>query len=229
MSRSGREAAVAQSAYRRGESARPLEGLPIAVKDLFDRDSVRTTYGSPIFSGHVPAEDAAAVRRAREAGAILIGKTQTHEFAWGISSVNELMGTSRNPWALDRVSGGSSGGSALALASHLAPLALGSDTGGSIRVPSNFCGTVGLKPSYGRVSAGGPGHRNEVDALLSGAAGDGLHGARVGLCSDLQLVPLAAAIERAFQAAGSAVQRLGGDGQRRTACTDRRGAGRAPR
>ena len=120
------------------------------------------------------------------------------------------MGTSRNPWALDLVSGGSSGGSAVALASHLAPLALGSDAGGSIRVPSNFCGTVSLKPTYGRVSAaGGPGHRNEVDALLSGAAGDGLHGARVGLCSDLQLVPLAAAIERAFQAAGSAVQRLG--------------------
>jgi aspartyl-tRNA(Asn)/glutamyl-tRNA(Gln) amidotransferase subunit A len=243
LDRAREEAAVAQSAYRRGESARPLEGLPIAVKDLFDTDSVRTTYGSPMFSEHVPAQDAAAVRRARQAGAILIGKTQTHEFAWGISSVNELMGTSRNPWALDRVSGGSSGGSAVALASHLAPLALGSDTGGSIRVPSNFCGTVGLKPTYGRVSAagvfplarsldhpgamartpadaallfaaiagGGPGHRNQVNALLSGAAGDGLRGARVGLCPDLQLVPLAAEIERAVQAAGSAVQRLGGE------------------
>ena len=84
---------------------------------------------------HVPVADATAVHRAREAGAILLGKTQTHEFAWGITSVNVLMGTSRNPWALDRMSGGSSGGSAVALAAQLVPIALGSDTGGSIRVP----------------------------------------------------------------------------------------------
>ena len=99
--------------------------------------------------------DAEAVRRARAAGAILVGKTQTHEFAWGITSVNVLMGSSSNPWALERMSGGSSGGSAVALAAQLVPLALGSDTGGSIRVPSGFCGIVGLKPTYGRVSAAG--------------------------------------------------------------------------
>jgi aspartyl-tRNA(Asn)/glutamyl-tRNA(Gln) amidotransferase subunit A len=108
-----------------------------------------------MFAEHVPLADAAAVRRAREAGAILLGKTQTHEFGWGITSVNFLMGTSRNPWAPERLAGGSSGGSAVALATHQVPLALGSDTGGSIRVPSSFCGVVGLKPTYGRISLAG--------------------------------------------------------------------------
>ena len=108
-----------------------------------------------MFSDHVPEADAEAVRRVRGAGAILVGKTQTHEFAWGITSVNEVMGTSRNPWAPDRISGGSSGGSAVALAAGFVPLAMGSDTGGSIRVPSSFCGTVGLKPTYGRINLAG--------------------------------------------------------------------------
>jgi aspartyl-tRNA(Asn)/glutamyl-tRNA(Gln) amidotransferase subunit A len=155
LERARAEAAAAEAAYQREEVDRPLLGVPIGVKDLFDSAGVRTTYGSPMFAEHVPDVDAAAVRRAREAGAILVGKTQTHEFAWGITSVNLLMGTSRNPWAPDRMSGGSSGGSAVALAAHLVPLALGSDTGGSIRVPSAFCGTVGLKPTYGRISAAG--------------------------------------------------------------------------
>jgi aspartyl-tRNA(Asn)/glutamyl-tRNA(Gln) amidotransferase subunit A len=108
-----------------------------------------------MFLDHVPRADAEAVRRARAAGALLVGKSQTHEFAWGITSVNELLGTARNPWLDGRISGGSSGGSAVALASRQVPLAIGSDTGGSIRVPSAFCGTVGFKPSYGRVSAAG--------------------------------------------------------------------------
>ena len=155
LERAREEAQAAEAAYRRGDTDRPLLGVPIAAKDLFDSAGVRTTYGSPMFGDHVPAADAAALRLAREAGAILVGKTQTHEFAWGISSVNLLMGTSRNPWSPDRMSGGSSGGSAVALATHLVPLALGSDTGGSIRVPSAFCGTVGLKPTYGRISAAG--------------------------------------------------------------------------
>lgn len=154
LDRAREEAAAAEAAYTRGNAA-PLAGAPLGVKDLFDTAGVRTTYGSPMFAEHVPARDAEAVRRARAAGAILIGKTQTHEFAWGITSVNELMGTSRNPWAPGRISGGSSGGSAVALAAGLVPLALGSDTGGSIRVPSSFCGTVGLKPTYGRISSVG--------------------------------------------------------------------------
>jgi aspartyl-tRNA(Asn)/glutamyl-tRNA(Gln) amidotransferase subunit A len=154
LERARGEARAAEAAWAGGDP-RPLEGIPFGAKDLFDSEGVRTAYGSPMFAAHVPARDAEAVRRARAAGAILIGKTQTHEFAWGITSVNELMGSSHNPWALGRVSGGSSGGSAVALAAEEVPLALGSDTGGSIRVPSAFCGTVGLKPTYGRISCAG--------------------------------------------------------------------------
>jgi aspartyl-tRNA(Asn)/glutamyl-tRNA(Gln) amidotransferase subunit A len=232
LDRARQEAADAEAAYARGAEAGPLAGVPIGVKDLFDTAGVRTTYGSPMFSGHVPTQDAEAVRRARAAGAILIGKTQTHEFAWGITSVNELMGTSRNPWAPDRISGGSSGGSAVALAARLVPLALGSDTGGSIRVPSSFCGTVGLKPTYGRISLAGvfplarsldhPGAmaRAPADAaLLFGAladeappeAPDGLRGVRVGLCPDLHLVPLAPEVESAYRAAADAAAAAGAE------------------
>jgi aspartyl-tRNA(Asn)/glutamyl-tRNA(Gln) amidotransferase subunit A len=142
-------------AYGRDEATAPLAGVPFAVKDLFDTEGVRTTYGSAIFADHVPARDAEAVRRMKGAGAILIGKTSTHEFAWGITSVNPHFGAVRNPWAPERFSGGSSGGSGASLAVRETPLALGSDTGGSIRVPAAFCGVVGLKPTYGRVSTAG--------------------------------------------------------------------------
>ena len=235
LERAREEAAATEAAYRSRASVRPLEGVPFGVKDLFDTAEVRTTYGSPMFSENVPARDAEAVRRARGAGAILVGKTQTHEFAWGITSVNELMGTSRNPWATDRISGGSSGGSAVALAAGFVPLALGSDTGGSIRVPSSFCGTVGLKPTYGRVPldgifplAGsldhpGPMARNPADAaLLFGVlvdeapppafgARDGLRGVRVGLCPDMHLVALAPEVEAAYRSAVDACAGAGAE------------------
>jgi aspartyl-tRNA(Asn)/glutamyl-tRNA(Gln) amidotransferase subunit A len=238
LERARAEASLAEAAYRRGEAAGALAGVPFGVKDLFDTAAVRTTYGSPMFAEHVPGEDAAAVRRAREAGAILIGKTQTHEFAWGITSVNPLMGTSHNPWDTERISGGSSGGSAVALAAHLVPLALGSDTGGSIRVPSAFCGTIGLKPTYGRISTAGifplarsldhpgPMARTAADAMLlfeaiagggrvapaampPGGAGDGLSGIRIGVCPDLHVVALAPDVQNAVDAATEAAERLG--------------------
>jgi aspartyl-tRNA(Asn)/glutamyl-tRNA(Gln) amidotransferase subunit A len=150
-----REEAIASEAAWASGTARALEGIPFGVKDLFDSEGVRTAYGSSMFDSHVPTRDAEAVRRARAAGAILVGKTQTHEFAWGITSVNERMGSAHNPWALERVSGGSSGGSAVVLAADEVPLTIGSDTGGSIRAPAAFCGVVGLKPTYGRISGSG--------------------------------------------------------------------------
>lgn len=232
LERARGEAAGAEAAYASGLEARPLEGVPIGVKDLFDTAGVRTTYGSPMFSAHVPADDAETVRRARAAGAIVMGKTQTHEFAWGVTSVNELMGTSRNPWAPDRISGGSSGGSAVALAAGLVPLALGSDTGGSIRLPSSFCGTVGLKPTYGRLSLAGvfplartldhpgPMARDPADAALlfgvladegQGLLASGLRGIRIGLCPDLHLVALAPEIETAYRRAADAAASAGAD------------------
>jgi len=108
LERARDEARAAEEAWRCGE-ARPLEGIPFGVKDLFDTEGVRTAYGSPMFADHVPVRDAEAVSRARAAGAILVGKTQTHEFAWGITSVNALLGSSHNPWDRERISGGSSG------------------------------------------------------------------------------------------------------------------------
>jgi aspartyl-tRNA(Asn)/glutamyl-tRNA(Gln) amidotransferase subunit A len=155
LDRAREEAVRWTEAYSRADVDSPLGGVPVAVKDLFDTAGLRTTYGSPLFRDHVPAKDAEAVRRIRAAGGVLVGKAQTHEFAWGITSVNRHLGTSRNPWAPDRISGGSSGGSAVALAADEVPLALGSDTGGSIRVPAALCGIVGLKPTYGRISAAG--------------------------------------------------------------------------
>jgi aspartyl-tRNA(Asn)/glutamyl-tRNA(Gln) amidotransferase subunit A len=148
------QARAAERAYARGE-ARPLEGLTLAVKDLFDTRAVRTTYGSKIYTDHVPEADAELVRRAKQAGAIVVGKTLTHEFAWGITSVNPHFPPCRNPYDPARVPGGSSGGSAVALATGAAALALGTDTGGSIRIPAAFCGVSGLKPTYGALSLEG--------------------------------------------------------------------------
>ena len=127
------------------------EGIPLAVKDLFDTAGLVTTYGSILFDEHVPAETAEAVRRLEAAGYVDVGKTNLHEFAYGTTSENPHFGTVPNPLARGRVAGGSSGGSAAALAAGLADAALGTDSGGSIRIPAACCGVVGFKPSYGLV------------------------------------------------------------------------------
>ena len=146
----------AETLYLRGEAdSQPLLGVPMAVKDNYDMGHVRTTYGSSLFADHVPRETAECVRRVAAAGAIVVGKTSLHEFAWGITGENPHFGPCHNPWDFARIAGGSSSGSAAALALMVAPLALGSDTAGSIRIPAGLCGIVGLKPSYDRVPRAG--------------------------------------------------------------------------
>jgi len=129
----------------------PLAGVPLLVKDLFDTAGVRTTYGSTIYADHVPTRTATAVRRLEEAGAIVVGKANLHEFAWGVTSQNPHYGTVQNPRFPGRTTGGSSGGNAAALAAGLCALGLGTDTGCSVRLPSACCGTVGFKPTWGAV------------------------------------------------------------------------------
>ncbi len=141
-------------AMERGDE-RPLLGIPVAVKDLIDTRGLRTSYGSSMFLNNIPTSDAAVVANLERAGAIVIGKTATHEFAWGFTNDNPHFGPTHNPWNRDRIPGGSSGGSAVSVASGMAPLAIGTDTGGSIRVPCTFCGTAGVKPTYRSVSSKG--------------------------------------------------------------------------
>ncbi len=138
-----------------GRDRGPLHGIPLGVKDLYDTAGVRSTAGSRILGERVPQEDAVAVARLRAAGAVLVGKTNLNEFACGVTTTNAHYGDTRNPWDVSRSPGGSSGGSAAALAAGLCTLALGTDTGGSIRIPAALCGVVGLKPAYGRVSCRG--------------------------------------------------------------------------
>ncbi len=149
------EAEAADIRARTGGRLGPLDGIPFAVKDLFDTAGVVTAAGTGAYRERVPTEDATAVRRLRDAGAVILGKTNTHELALGGTTNNVHYGPTRNPWRVDRVPGGSSGGSGAALAAGHALGALGTDTGGSIRIPAAFCGVTGHKPSYGLVGRGG--------------------------------------------------------------------------
>ncbi|MFZ0807844.1 MAG: amidase, partial [Candidatus Sulfotelmatobacter sp.] len=149
------EARAAEAEISRGEWRGPLHGVPIALKDLIDTAGVRTTAGSALYKDRIPTEDAEVVRRLRQAGAVIVGKNNLHEFAYGGSSLVSFFGETRNPRDPGRVAGGSSGGSAAAIAAGMAYAAIGTDTAGSVREPAALCGCVGLKPTYGRVSSRG--------------------------------------------------------------------------
>ena len=152
------DADQALAAARAADNSPPigaLHGVPVAVKDNIDTAGLRTTAGSRVFRDRVPERDAPVVESLREAGAIVLGKTNLHEFAYGGTCTNVEFGAVRNPWNLAHVPGGSSGGSAVAVAAGLAPAALGTDTAGSVRLPAAQCGIVGLKPSYARTSIDG--------------------------------------------------------------------------
>jgi aspartyl-tRNA(Asn)/glutamyl-tRNA(Gln) amidotransferase subunit A len=149
------EARAAEAEIRRGAWRGPLHGIPVCLKDLIDTAGVRTTAASALHENRVPSEDAGVVRRLRQAGAVIVGKNNLHEFAYGGSSLISAFGEVRNPWDVTRITGGSSGGSAAAVVAAMSSVSIGSDTAGSIREPGALCGCVGLKPSYGRVSMRG--------------------------------------------------------------------------
>jgi aspartyl-tRNA(Asn)/glutamyl-tRNA(Gln) amidotransferase subunit A len=149
------EAHSAEEEIERGAWRGPLHGIPIAIKDLIDTAGVRTTSASALHKDRSPTEDATVVRKLREAGAVIVGKNNLHEFAYGGSSMVSHFGEVHNPWNLERIAGGSSGGSAACVPAGMAYAAIGTDTAGSIREPAALCGCVGLKPTYGRVSCRG--------------------------------------------------------------------------
>jgi len=229
--RARREAQRAERRLSRGETG-ALLGLPIAVKDLFATRALRTTVGSRILRDWVPSSDAAAVARLRAAGAVIFGKTNLHEFAYGVSTANPWWGIAHNPDDLRRSPGGSSGGSAIAVVAGLCAGALGSDTGGSIRVPASLCGCVGLKPTFGAIpidgafplgwslDTAGPIARTVDDAgmlldvLSGGNAGRkarraSTRGLRVGVLRGPILRNVKPPVSRQVEAAAAALRRRG--------------------
>src|SRR5437667_6265755 len=229
--RARREARRAERRLSRGEAG-ALLGVPIAVKDLFATQGLRTTAGSRILRDRVPSSDAAAVAQLRAAGAIILGKTNLHEFAYGVTNANPWWGVARNPHDPRRSPGGSSGGSAIAVVAGLSAGALGSDTGGSIRIPASLCGCVGLKPTYGllpldgavplgwSLDHAGPLTRTIEDAgiLLDALSGGRAwtqaqrvttRGLRVGILHDSVVKPVQPGVFRLVQEAAAALGRNG--------------------
>jgi aspartyl-tRNA(Asn)/glutamyl-tRNA(Gln) amidotransferase subunit A len=223
----GARAAARAADERRadGRAASALDGVPIAVKDVFTTQGMPTTCGSRILAGWRPPYDATVVTRLREAGLPILGKTNMDEFAMGSSTEHSAYGPSRNPWDLERIPGGSGGGSAAAVAAYEAPLAVGTDTGGSIRQPAALTGTVGSKPTYGGVSRyglvalassldqGGPCTRTVLDAALLHAVIAG-HDPRDSTSIDAPVPPVVEAARRA-DVDGlriGVVKELGGEG-----------------
>ena len=156
------QARQAEQDIQHGRWRGPLHGIPLALKDILDTAGVRTTAASALFKERIPAEDAEVVRRLKDAGAVLLGKQNLHEFAYGGSSMVSYYGEVHNSWNPAYIAGGSSGGSAAAVAAGLCYGAIGTDTAGSIREPAALCGVVGLKPTYGRVSAWGVIHGSRI-------------------------------------------------------------------
>ncbi len=145
----------AEGEIQKGNYRGLLHGIPLALKDLYETAGVRTTHGSKVYADYIPESDGVVVKKLKAAGVVMLGKTNMHEIALGVTNVNPHFGPCRNPWSLERVTGGSSGGSAAALAAGMCMGSFGSDTGGSIRIPASLCGIVGLKPTFGRISLQG--------------------------------------------------------------------------